>query len=100
MYNNKDVKKIIESGMRWLSNNPPSMPAHTEELRDLLRFHENRYYVANDPVISDAEYDRLYKILEKFEQTHPQNITSDSPTQRVGAALIKDFPKVKHLVPM
>ena len=100
MYNNKDVKKIIESGMRWLSNNPPSMPAHIEELRDLLRFHENRYYVANDPVISDAEYDRLYKILEKFEQTHPQNITSDSPTQRVGAALIKDFPKVKHLVPM
>jgi len=100
MYNNTNVKTIIDEGKKWLSDSPPLLPGRIEALRDLLRFHEHRYYVAIDPVISDAEYDRLYKILEKFEEAHPEQITPDSPTQRVGAALIKDFPKVKHLVPM
>jgi len=54
----------------------------------------------NDPVISDEEYDRMFKMLEKFENSHASYITPDSPTQRVGPALIKDFPKVQHLVPM
>ena len=71
-----------------------------EPLRDILRFHEYRYYVQNDPLISDFEYDTLYKKLEKFEREHPASVTADSPTQRVGRGLIKDFPKVQHLVPM
>ncbi len=94
------VKHVLEAGKAWLSEKRPSLPEHIEALRDLLRFHERRYYVANDPVISDEEYDRLFKILEKFEETHTAYITPDSPTQRVGPALIKDFPKVRHLVPM
>lgn len=69
-------------------------------LRDVLRFHEYRYYVMNDPLISDTEYDQLYKQLEKIEKEHPELITTDSPTQRVGIGLIKDFPKKQHLVPM
>ena len=69
-------------------------------LRDVLRFHEYRYYVQNDPLISDAEYDALYKQLEKIENAHPELVSIDSPTQRVGKGLIKDFPKVQHLVPM
>ncbi|MGG9962075.1 NAD-dependent DNA ligase LigA [Ferruginibacter sp. SUN106] len=68
--------------------------------RNILRFHEYRYYVQNDPLISDFEYDTLYKKLEHFEKENPGAITSDSPTQRVGAGLVKDFPKVQHLVPM
>ena len=70
------------------------------ELRDVLRFHENRYYVLNDPLISDAEYDKLYKDLEKLENEDPQLITPDSPTQRVGNSLNKDFITVPHLVGM
>src|ERR1700722_14438136 len=70
------------------------------ELRDVLRFHEYRYAVLNDPLISDFEYDTLYKALEKVEQQHPEWVTADSPTQRVASGLTKDFPTVQHLVPM
>ena len=71
-----------------------------ENLRNILRFHEYRYYVQNDPLISDFEYDTLYKQLEKIENENPGLVSADSPTQRVGKGLIKDFPKVQHLVPM
>ena len=71
-----------------------------DELRDVLRFHEYRYYILNDPLISDAEYDRLYKQLEKMEAENPRLITADSPTQRVGNSLNKEFVTVPHLVPM
>jgi len=71
-----------------------------KELRDVLRFHEYRYYILNDPLISDAEYDALYKALEKLEKDNPAIITSDSPTQRVGNSLNKEFVTVRHLVPM
>ena len=74
--------------------------ADVKKLRDVLRFHEYRYYVQNDPLISDFEYDSLYKQLEKTEKEDPKLISPDSPTQRVGMGLIKDFPKVQHLVPM
>src|SRR6185369_16417386 len=70
------------------------------DLRDLLKFHEYRYYVLNDPLVSDYEYDLLYKELEKLEKDNPALITSDSPTQRVAKGLTKDFPTVQHLVPM
>ena len=69
-------------------------------MRSALRFHEHRYYVLNDPLISDAEYDSLYKQLEKIELDNPSLITPDSPTQRVGSSLNKSFTTVQHLVPM
>jgi DNA ligase (NAD+) len=69
-------------------------------LRDVLRFHEHRYYVQSDPLISDFEYDTLYKSLEALEKENPDLIVPDSPTQRVGQGLTKDFPTVPHLVPM
>jgi DNA ligase (NAD+) len=72
----------------------------TTLLRDVLRFHEYRYYILNDPLISDFEYDQLYKALEKLEAENPDLITPDSPTQRVGKSLTKEFPTVQHLVPM
>jgi DNA ligase (NAD+) len=71
-----------------------------EELREVLRFHEYRYYILNDPLISDYEYDQLYKALEKMEAEEPSLITPDSPTQRVAKGLGNDFKKVQHLVPM
>ncbi len=71
-----------------------------EQLRAVLRFHEHRYYILNDPLISDFEYDTLYKSLEKLEKENPDIVVPDSPTQRVGQGLTKDFPSVQHLVPM
>src|SRR5215203_5223716 len=69
-------------------------------LSDVLRFHEYRYYIMNDPLIADFEYDQLYKGLEKIEAENPKLVTADSPTQRVAKGLTKDFPTVPHLVPM
>ncbi len=71
-----------------------------EKLREVLRFHEYRYYVLNDPLIADYEYDQLYKALEKIENEHPGLLRPDSPTQRVAKGLTKDFPTVQHWVPM
>ena len=71
-----------------------------EELRELIREHDYRYYVLIEPSISDEEYDRLVKKLEKLEAENPQLITPDSPTQRVGKDLTKDFKPVTHKIPM
>lgn len=71
-----------------------------ETLRNKIREHEHRYYVLNAPSISDQEFDFLMKDLEKLENDHPEFITSDSPTQRVGKDLTKDFKPVNHKVPM
>ncbi len=69
-------------------------------LRKVLQFNEYRYYVCNDPLIADTEYDQLYKHLQKLEEAHPDLATPDSPTQRVGKELTSEFPTVQHLVPM
>ncbi len=74
--------------------------AEIDALRDVLRFHEHRYQILNDPLIADVEYDQLFKALEKLEKEHPESIRPDSPTQRVATGLSKDFPTVAHLVPM
>jgi DNA ligase (NAD+) len=69
-------------------------------LRKVLLFHEYRYYILNDPLLSDTEYDVLFKSLEKLESENPDSITPDSPTRRVAKGLTKNFPTVNHLVPM
>ena len=71
-----------------------------ENIRSILRFHEYRYYIINDPLVSDFEYDQLFKELEKIESANPGLVTADSPTQRVAKDLTRDFPTVQHLVPM
>lgn len=71
-----------------------------EELRKQLSEHNYRYYVLDDPVISDMEYDQLFQQLKKLESSHPHLITADSPTQRVGGMPLKAFAEVTHAVPM
>ncbi|MEI7734052.1 MAG: NAD-dependent DNA ligase LigA [Ferruginibacter sp.] len=100
MYNDNQTKELQLQTTDLLKNITACSLATITLFRNILRFHEYRYYVQNDPLISDFEYDTLYKQLEKFEKENPDAITSDSPTQRVGAGLTKDFPKVQHLVPM
>jgi DNA ligase (NAD+) len=74
--------------------------ARAAELREQLNYHIYRYNVLSDPIISDAEYDRLYRELVELEQQHPELITPDSPTQRAGSDLSEDFPKVEHPAPI
>ena len=69
-------------------------------LRDKIRYHEHRYYVLDDPEISDADYDRLVNDLKKLEAENPELITPDSPTQRVGGKPRDGFVKVLHSSPM
>jgi DNA ligase (NAD+) len=70
------------------------------ELRELLDHHNYRYHVLDDPEISDARYDRLFDELKRLEDEHPELVTPDSPTQRVGAPPAAGFRKVEHLAPM
>ncbi len=71
-----------------------------DELRERVDHHLHRYHVLDEPEISDAEYDRLYDELKALEEEHPDLITPDSPTQRVGAPPSERFQKVQHLTPM
>src|SRR5256714_15280783 len=71
-----------------------------EALRDQIRHHEHRYYVLDDPEISDADFDLLMQQLKNLEAAHPELITSDSPTQRVGGKPGEGFAKSKHSSPM
>lgn len=70
------------------------------ELRQILHYHNYRYYVLDDPEISDAEYDRLLRELQDIEDKYPELITPDSPTQRVGAEPATGFASVTHPIPM
>ncbi len=78
----------------------PAQPTEYAQLTELLRLHERQYYVLDSPLISDQEYDILYKRLQALEAEHPELIAPDSPTQRVGSDLTTDFASVEHLVPM
>jgi DNA ligase (NAD+) len=75
-------------------------PSKIYDLRSVLKFHEYRYYIENDPLLADPEYDQLYKALEDLEGQNPSLISPDSPTQRVATVITKEFFTVPHLVPM
>ena len=77
-----------------------SLEQQLTELRTTLRHHEYLYHVLDNPEIPDAEYDRLMRELRALEEAHPEFITPDSPTQRVGAAPLSEFTQVRHEVPM
>ena len=69
-------------------------------LKSVIREHDHRYYVLDDPQISDHEYDSLLRELKNLEDSHPELITSDSPTQRVGGSPISEFDQIQHSKPM
>ena len=81
-------------------NAPPSLLAEVESLRSQLHFHGHRYYVLDDPQIPDAEYDRLFQALQALEAAHPELVSADSPTQRIGGKPLAQFASVRHAVPM
>src|SRR6478735_3648479 len=81
-----------------------SIPARDQEradaLRELLHHHAHQYYVLDAPELPDAEYDKLFRELQALEAAHPELLTPDSPTQRVGGQVLDGFAKVRHQVPM
>jgi len=77
-----------------------SVTVQIKKLREQLRYYSYQYYVIDDPDIPDACYDRLYKKLVALEEKHPQLITGDSPTQRVGAKPLASFEQIQHQMPM
>jgi len=79
---------------------PSALEKKIEALREEIRHHEHRYYVLDDPEITDAEFDKLMNELKKLEAEHPELITPDSPTQRVGGKPREGFVKVRHSSPM
>ncbi|MDE2964325.1 MAG: NAD-dependent DNA ligase LigA, partial [Acidobacteriota bacterium] len=81
-----------------------SVKARAEEqiagLRERIRYHEHRYYVLDDPEIADREFDELVEQLKHLEATHPELVTPDSPTQRVGGKPAEGQVAVEHTLPM
>ncbi|MBQ3980901.1 MAG: DNA ligase (NAD(+)) LigA, partial [Treponema sp.] len=82
------------------SGSQPLAEGLKEELRSQILYHNNRYYNEDSPEISDYEYDMLLRELEQIESEHPELITPDSPTQRVGGDAAEKFSPVPHKVPM
>ena len=70
------------------------------ELRSVINEHNHQYYVLDDPLISDAEYDTLFRELETLEKSNPEYFNEHSPTQRVGSKPIESFNSVEHSTPM
>lgn len=104
MYTQADQKSLYERSKAYLQadhavHQQPAAQQHAD-LSALIIYHEWRYYIQNDPVVSDYEYDQLFKQLEKIETEHPDLVNPDSPTQRVSADLTEDFAQVEHLTPM
>src|SRR5467141_4753572 len=81
-------KKTVDPGVR------------SNDLRDQIRKHEHAYYVLDRPEVSDAEFDALFLELRRLEDEHPELVTPDSPTQRVGGEASEQFAKVRHRSPM
>jgi len=82
------------------SDNHDDIVKKIEELREKIRYHNYRYYVLDDPITSDAEYDQLMKELEEWETKYPQYIIPSSPTQRIGVEPVAGFVSVQHITPL
>jgi DNA ligase (NAD+) len=113
-WSNKNSEFCIAGSPLWLSGGSFSLNPITllsmetveeakrrmKELRSEIAEHDHRYHIEAAPIISDQEYDRLYRDLRKLEEQFPELVTPDSPTQRVGSAPLESFLQVKHRTPM
>ncbi len=104
MYSKEKQRELYDLSKTLLNQKEmPTLEGATKEvqqLHEVIVYHEWRYYVLSEPVVSDFEYDHLFKRLEALERTFPALVTPNSPTQRVSNDLSSDFDPVAHLVPM
>jgi len=98
MYTHDQEKSLLELARTLLFQ--PADASQVEALRQVIEYADWKYYVQDDPVLADAEYDALFKQLKTLEEQHPELRSDTSPTQRVARGLNKEFPSVSHLVPM
>lgn len=98
MYTKQDEQSLYEKAKSLLV--PTDNADVIRDLREIINYADWKYYVQDEPVLADVEYDTLFKHLKTLEEKYPEQVTSDSPTQRVAAGLSEKFPNVRHLVPM
>ena len=91
----KDLDVLPVEGMT-----SPTAEKHINELVELLNVHAHRYYVLDNPLISDSEYDQLYRSLQNLESHYPELVRNNSPTRRVGSKPLDKFERVQHSLPM
>jgi DNA ligase (NAD+) len=106
-YTDKQQQKLLEQSREYLeiakSQQTPSQTwakQNTEGLRDVIRYHDYRYYVLAEPVLADPEYDALFKLLQRLEKGYPDLQSAYSPTERIPEGLTEEFPQVAHMVSM
>src|ERR1044072_589439 len=100
MYTKEEEKALFEQAKGLIEKLPADNDEAAKQLRDVIIYADRKYYVQSEPVLSDFEYDTLFKKLKELEATHPELVTGDSPTQRVAIGLSEKSPPVSHLVPM
>lgn len=100
MYTAQDEKRLYDQAKSLIANTPANIEDAVAQLREVINFSDWKYYVQSDPLLSDFEYDTLFKKLKSIEDEYPEQVTDDSPTQRVAIGLSEKFPPVSHLVPM
>lgn len=100
MYSREKEQALLEQARALLSEQEADASKQVPALREVIEYADWRYYVRDNPVLADAEYDALFARLKRLEQEHPDLLSPDSPTQRVARGLNAAFPAVAHLVPM
>ncbi len=100
MYTQQDEKRLYEQAKQLINNDAGAVDDTITQLREVILYADWKYYVQSEPVLSDFEYDSLFKKLKQLEGKHPELVTDDSPTKRVAQGLSERFPTVSHLVPM
>jgi DNA ligase (NAD+) len=100
MYTTQDEKRLYDQAKNLLQHTADNIETEIQQLRDVINYADWKYYVQSEPVLADEEYDKLFKKLKRLEEEYPEQVTADSPTQRVALGLSEKFPAVSHLVPM
>ncbi len=100
MYASKDEQYLYKQAKTLLEKTSANAEDAIQQLRDVINYADWKYYVQSEPVLADVEYDTLFKKLKHLEEQYPEQVTADSPTQRVAMGLSEKFPAVSHLVPM
>ncbi len=100
MYTTQDEQRLYTQAKALLNTDGSNVEETIAQLREVLNYADWKYYVQSEPVLADFEYDTLFKKLQHLEEQYPEQVTGDSPTQRVAKGLSEKFPAVSHLVPM
>jgi DNA ligase (NAD+) len=100
MYQPEDEQRLSLWAKELLKSNMDDIQMQLDRLRSVINYNDWKYYVQDNPVLADVEYDALFKQLKDVEKAHPDLITADSPTQRIAKGLSEQFTSVSHLVPM